>query len=255
MSPNGLIEFFCHVYVQSTPKQQIQKDFYAWSIVHTSTQNKQLGRVQSRVQDTTAVKGRGKASQKLYYGVIGTHIVFFWVSVKRMVCLSLILSVLCLGDNISEDLPASSAQKWMVIKIIRSLWERDFVFLSCDNGHLTIWNVNKSFHVRGSSWAPGAAMAVRLHRSDSTGWGYTPGPPKVYLYKTFVFVRSFLAVKGQTENLVLWTSGWKWSLNSHTFKLKKRRQGKPGVKVWNGFLNCLHWTLQMLALLLRFSGF
>lgn len=103
MSRNGLIEFFCHIYVQSTPKQQIQKDFYAWSIVHTSTQNKQLGRVQSRDQDTTAVKGRGKESQKLYYDVIGTHIVFFWVSVKRMVCLSLILSVLCLGDNISED--------------------------------------------------------------------------------------------------------------------------------------------------------
>lgn len=123
---------------------------------------------------TTAVKGRVKESQKLCHGVIGTHVVLFCMSVNRMVCLPLIPSSLCLGDSISEDLPASSAcaQKWKedVIKIIRSFLGRDYVFLSCDHGHLTIWNVNKSFHVMGSSWAPGAAMAVRFHRSDGKDW-------------------------------------------------------------------------------------
>lgn len=144
MSQNKLSEFFYRVYVTSTAKQLRQEDFHAWSIqsIQVFQKNKWEG---SEVPPKTPQGLRAESSShRNYFTVLGENALCFSVPLSaRMLHMPLVSSGLCLHSSSSEVNLASVLRsgRSVVLTITMSFTGRPCIFLSCCDGHLTIWNV------------------------------------------------------------------------------------------------------------------
>ena len=93
-----------------------------------------------------------------YFTVSGENALCFSVpSWTRMLSVPLVSSGLCLHNSSSEDILAYvcvlRSGRRVVLKVIMRFKGRPCIFLSLDDGHLTVWNVNRRMHVMWSSSA------------------------------------------------------------------------------------------------------
>jgi hypothetical protein len=158
MSQNKFSEFFYQVYVTSTPKQLRQRlsCMILYSLYKYSKINKWE---RSGISPKTPYLLRGESSSHgNYFTVSGENALCFSVpSWTRMLSVPLVSSGLCLHNSSSEDILAYvcvlRSGRRVVLKVIMRFKGRPCIFLSLDDGHLTVWNVNRRMHVMWSSSA------------------------------------------------------------------------------------------------------